>query len=574
MATLPTLLAPLSSGFGFFGPPGLYSGHERSSDASLTSSRSLYLALVPATLLATSGWEQTRKVAMGLGGDLAVIDSAPEQAFISDSLQALAALAKDDNRYQALRNYWIGLEDKDPGPSLRWAWTNGMEVATPQGETTWGYKNWAAGQPDNSFGGQDKGVLWGVNTRSDGSLVPRTGNELFQWDDVGSANVSRGDITYSLAEIPVREYNGHFYRLVSGDFSESSEKARALGGSLASVDNDAELQYLRTFLKGNELAWIAPSGSASSALLRADGSRENLNSGQIATFGNPSLGLVEIIPAGNPQAPTSSIYITDVIWPEAKTYASNDKLTVEVKLSAPLDFTYKGKPLKDALASNDVPYGLPLLQTFGMKHSGESYFYKTHTMAVATTANPSWPTNNLKLTLDAKDLAPSGEPGTALIPPQYTLSLAALRLELTGKDEDSGDYWDNSQFALPGNVSLDLTLPAIHQAGKEGFSVQAAPSTTPPTVQTLPISRNASPAYYLNLGDILGTIDRSQDLSKGELQINSKGLGETLSNLAGDRLGSWLNDPVTAVANGHWSSTPVSVPKLCQCRDQPLAGIH
>ena len=448
------LLPQLNSGFGFYQSEG-------------SGKRSLYLALRLSDALSTSAWSSARTFAKGLGGDLAVIDNPEEQRFIRQVLIDLDRLDASDSRHQAIRNYYIGLSNPYPDSTTPyWQWTTGTLVPTPAGSQSYGYSNWADGQPDNGFGGQDKGVLWGLDSlQLENGEIQRTarqGEALFQWDDVGPANISRGDITHAIAEIPFRLNGNTLYGLVPAkSFTEAKDKATLLGGNLAQITDNTEKTYLQTFLKDGEAAWLY-AGDTSSGPSRL-GSDGILVDGIPSEAEAPSVALVEInTPVPSPAPP--AIYIQDVIWPEAKSYAWNDKVFLEVKLSDRLPLLYKGKPLAEFFSGSSQgswPWSLPFIVSYRMRKEGsppEQYYLgiKSSFVEISGEANSKWPSDSIKVAFNAKDLKPSSsDTATA----DVILAIDSIELDLDGVDNNE-DRWSFTDFSLSSPVQLDLTIPA------------------------------------------------------------------------------------------------------------------
>jgi hypothetical protein len=101
-------------------------------------------------------WSDAQADAIALGGNLASISSAAENAFVFSLFDAPEYWS-----FTGVHNYgpWIGGLQQDFGsePGGGWDWTDG---------TPWGYAAWASGQPDN-FGGLEHHAHYFVpgNTR-------------------------------------------------------------------------------------------------------------------------------------------------------------------------------------------------------------------------------------------------------------------------------------------------------------------------------------------------------------------------------------------------------------------------
>ncbi|XP_034044136.1 CD209 antigen-like protein E [Thalassophryne amazonica] len=79
-------------------------------------------------------WDESRQACLQQGADLVIIDSKQEQGFLTGFAS----------------NAWIGMTDRDEEGT--WKWLDGSTVPTDS-------LLWAAGQPDNAFGGEDCGEI-------------------------------------------------------------------------------------------------------------------------------------------------------------------------------------------------------------------------------------------------------------------------------------------------------------------------------------------------------------------------------------------------------------------------------
>ena len=92
-------------------------------------------------LLGPADWHTSRNAARRLGGHLATVQDADENAWISSTFGVLDGSA---------RNLWIGLTDE--GHEGVWIWITGEPVL---------YTNWAAGEPNNHWDGTEHyGHMW------------------------------------------------------------------------------------------------------------------------------------------------------------------------------------------------------------------------------------------------------------------------------------------------------------------------------------------------------------------------------------------------------------------------------
>ena len=97
---------------------------------------SLYLELDP------SSWQDAQNLAEALGGNLVSINSREEQEFLYENFIV------NDNSGDIGK--WIGFTDKDQEGN--WVWTDGSTTT---------YKNWNIGEPNNSRGSEDYGIIYG-----------------------------------------------------------------------------------------------------------------------------------------------------------------------------------------------------------------------------------------------------------------------------------------------------------------------------------------------------------------------------------------------------------------------------
>lgn len=116
-------------------------------------------------LLAPTNGAAADEEAMFLGGHLATVRSAEENAWILDTL----------NPVSGTNNLFIGLTDRASEGTFVWM----------SGETNT-FRNWKSGEPSNSGGNEDYT-----------ELIANTG----KWNDI------RGQYHYGVAEIPLRQTN-------------------------------------------------------------------------------------------------------------------------------------------------------------------------------------------------------------------------------------------------------------------------------------------------------------------------------------------------------------------------------
>lgn len=92
---------------------------------------------------ASSSWDAAQAEAVSLGGNLASIESATENAFVA-SLLPSAAGGPDTAA-------WIGLLRT---AASSWQWVDGSAFS---------YTNWAGGEPNNAIGNEFYGMMYGPN---------------------------------------------------------------------------------------------------------------------------------------------------------------------------------------------------------------------------------------------------------------------------------------------------------------------------------------------------------------------------------------------------------------------------
>ena len=89
-----------------------------------------------------SSWQDAQNLAEALGGNLVSINSRKEQEFIYENFIV------NDNSGDIGK--WIGFTDKDQEGN--WVWTDGSTIT---------YTNWNIGEPNNSRGYEDYGIIYG-----------------------------------------------------------------------------------------------------------------------------------------------------------------------------------------------------------------------------------------------------------------------------------------------------------------------------------------------------------------------------------------------------------------------------
>ena len=131
-------------------------------------------------LLSTDNWTNSESYALTLGGHLATINDAAENAWVYSTFSSFGG---DDNR--AL---WIGFTDQ-AGPDNAYVWASGEAVT---------YTNWSAGQPNNGGGGPPESYahMWWPSSGLNG-----------QWNDYQNLTVVDNSVPlYGVVEVkPVPE---------------------------------------------------------------------------------------------------------------------------------------------------------------------------------------------------------------------------------------------------------------------------------------------------------------------------------------------------------------------------------
>lgn len=89
-------------------------------------------------------WDQAQAAARGMGGHLATVTSAEEQAFIASTFPKVKQ-----------GRYWHGAYQTPPSPetdpSGDWHWVTGEP---------WAYTHWFPGEPNDDHGHEDWGMFW------------------------------------------------------------------------------------------------------------------------------------------------------------------------------------------------------------------------------------------------------------------------------------------------------------------------------------------------------------------------------------------------------------------------------
>ena len=410
-----------------------------------TGGSSLYMVL-PAT-----SWATALESARWLGADLAVISSAEEQAQISSKLTTLAA----QNPAAVNGDILFGLQPMSTGG---YQWSNGDWFYN-----TYHYGSWAAGEPNLSPN------YW--SNTADAVVLSATHG--YSWNDVVDTT-TEGNPAYqsALAELPLRQFGGHGYALITAsDASDAATKAGLLGGTLAAASDSATTAFLKTFLSAGTSAWVA------------NGSQLSHTTGEAQTA-VPNKALVAI-PLATEQISSNNIYIQDVHWPAVREYQWDETLTIYLDINQPLKLI---APTLGVNTSN--PYqsspSLPLISTikfYDQSSSANTYSYYSFTSAVSSAVNPTW-SSEAGLSTIAITFKPEGFSKNSS-PLNNESGFKHISISLTPDFDGYGenDYYDFSGWQIaPTTTSLDFTLPATDQTSGKGYSV--APLSLPPTALT------------------------------------------------------------------------------------------
>jgi hypothetical protein len=159
-------------------------------------------------------WEAAQTQAQQWGGNLVTINHANEETWLKET-------------FGTAESFWTGLTDKAVEGTFQWI----------SGETST-YRNFAAGEPNNSGGNED--------------YVSMNYGSQKQWNDANSNIAARG-----VVEIPVQHYNGHGYFLSGlGTWEEVRAMAERMGGRLVTMTDAAEEAWLKQTFGEAEAFWI------------------------------------------------------------------------------------------------------------------------------------------------------------------------------------------------------------------------------------------------------------------------------------------------------------------------------
>ena len=162
-------------------------------------------------------WDEHKKLAAIMGGDLACITNAHENEQV--------------RRIAGGEIVWVGGIRKgcDNGPgSDHWKWSNGKE---------WSYTNWRAGEPNNySEHDENRVMLWENGEWNDASLL----HEFSAIYEIPSTSLVTNDTETKQNQINDQPLSYYKFIPEKMTWTEHNNQAIAMGGNLASISNDIE----------------------------------------------------------------------------------------------------------------------------------------------------------------------------------------------------------------------------------------------------------------------------------------------------------------------------------------------
>ncbi|MEP0981787.1 Ig-like domain-containing protein [Leptolyngbya sp. FACHB-17] len=209
-------------------------------------------------LSSSATWETAQTYAQSLGGNLITINDATEEAWLKST-------------FGSTESFWIGLTDKVTEGTFAWA----------NGETTT-YRNWAAGEPNNSNNEDYVSMNFGSNR---------------QWNDNSSTATMRGIVEIgSLGANLTARAKTDIYVANSGNLNISEVYAGNIlslssTGGIIDANNNADAN-----LQSDFLTLTAPSvGTPTNAVDFADDTEVKLNTTQnvyLQTLGDLSVDVL------------------------------------------------------------------------------------------------------------------------------------------------------------------------------------------------------------------------------------------------------------------------------------------
>ena len=161
-------------------------------------------------------WENAELLAGALGGHLATVRNAAENEYVA----------------AATRGGWIGTTDRSDEGNFTWA----------SGDPST-YTNWNSGEP-NGGTGENYGMMYNTG----------------RWNDAGAAATGQGIIelsgTHPVVQYKYNPATGHVYARTANaaNWQTAQLVARATGGDLVSLNDDAENTWVQSNYGGNN--WI------------------------------------------------------------------------------------------------------------------------------------------------------------------------------------------------------------------------------------------------------------------------------------------------------------------------------
>ncbi len=182
-------------------------------------------------------WTEAEARCEALGGYLATITSADEQAFI-------------DEYNSSSKRLWIGGYREDD--NTVWMWVTGE---------TWDYTNWGDGEPNNSsnvVSNENRTVLWSGgywNDLNDDNTSESAGY-ICEWGDAETDSGS-DDGTTDIPDDAV-SYDGHYYKIYTDSvtWTEAEAQCEALGGYLATITSADEQAFIDEYNSSSKHLWV------------------------------------------------------------------------------------------------------------------------------------------------------------------------------------------------------------------------------------------------------------------------------------------------------------------------------
>lgn len=175
-------------------------------------------------------WSFARDLCTDLGGHLVTVTSSGENAAVTNFLQ-----------YGNKDAYWLGAYDYERGDK-NYAWVTGE---------TFSYNNWSSGEPSSSGTYGEKEHFAEVR-KSYGN----------KWNDVNNISKSnKGFILEVDAEnikpVMTKTFGSNTYMLFDKNttWTEANQHCEMLGGHLATINSDAENQFIKDFLQSGSRKW-------------------------------------------------------------------------------------------------------------------------------------------------------------------------------------------------------------------------------------------------------------------------------------------------------------------------------